>query len=111
MATTDVAGFKRDTVTGALAVTDPRIQTLRVDAGVITASATVDIPITWPVPFADANYTVVAAIHDAAGTANNSALRQLQGTKTASGISVRVAAGTAGYTAGQLFINAIAIHD
>lgn len=99
-------------VSAALTALTARIQTVRAfNPGVFTASQTRDITISWPVAFADTNYAATFAIHDAAGTANNSAARQIQGAKTVNGITIRIAAGTAGYSSGQLLIDAIAVHD
>ena len=86
-------------------------QAVRVNAGAFTVSQTRDVTITWPTPFADANYTALAILVDAASTANANALRQIVGLPTASGFTVRVAAGTTGYSSGQLLIHAIGIHD
>jgi hypothetical protein len=89
----------------------PHVQAGTVDCGAIGASGSADVALTWPAPFADTNYTVVTDIVEVGGpTANNSAKRQML-TKTAAGITVRVAAGTVGYSAGALFLHAIAVHD
>jgi len=112
MALADVGGFKRDTVTGALAVTGGGgLQAARADCGALGVSATADITVNWPVPFADTNYTVTVSLVEVGGpTANVDAIRQVL-TKTASGITVRVSGGTTGYAAGGLFVHAIAVHD
>jgi hypothetical protein len=90
------------------------IQAARVDIGALTgAQSPVDITLTWPVPFADTNYTVTTDIVETAGPSAGTQLdakRQVL-TKTAAGISVRMSNGSGAYSAGQLFLHAIAVHD
>jgi len=87
------------------------VQARAVDCGAIGVSGTVDIAVNWPAAYPDTNYTVVTDIVEVGGpTANNSAKRQVL-TKTATGITVRITAGSTGYSAGQLFLHAIAVHD
>ena len=106
-------GFMRDDSTGALVVSNsPNIQVARVNCGAMSPTTTIDVAVAWPVAFADTNYTVVATLVEESGgpSANADALRQIV-SKTASGVTVRVADGTTGYSSGQLFVHAIAIHD
>ena len=110
-------GFLRD-ANGALVVAvgpvsgAPQMQTIRgLDLGVFAASQSRDIAVTLPVAYTDANYSVFALLYDVAGTANSSALRQLQGAKTNSGFTLRVASGTVGYSDGQLLADILIIHD
>ena len=111
-------GFLRD-ANGALVVAvgpvsgAPQMQTIReFDLGVFTASQTRDIAVTLPVAYTDNHYSVLATLVDEAGSANSSALRQVQGAKTSSGFTLRVTSGTAvGYSDGQLTADILIIHD
>lgn len=87
-------------------------RTARVDVGVLAITSTKDVVVTWATPFNDTNYTVTAMLFDLASTANSDALRQAVGATTAAGVTIRVTSGTStGYTAGQLILHVIAIHD
>src|SRR3954447_11145259 len=90
----------------------PVVQTVRLNAGIFTASQTKDVTLTWPSPYPDLNYTVVTDLVEnaGAGTANIDGKRQVISKSTTS-IVVKVSAGTVGYADGECLIHAIAIHD
>lgn len=109
---TAVTWLRGSALAGVLVMITPGsgMQTLRVNAGAFTAGQAREIPVAWPYPFNDTNYTVSATLYETVDTLNNSAVRCLL-SQTVTGVTVRVGSGPIGYSSGQLFIHLIAIHD
>jgi len=86
-------------------------RTARVPGPAMSANVAIDILVTWSTPFADANYTVSANVAESVSTiANGVIVRQIR-SQDANGIVVRISNGTQAFTAGQVTLHAIAIHD
>lgn len=81
------------------------------DCGVIAGNGSADVALSWPVPLPDANYVVVTDLVEVGGPTANVTLKRQVLTKTATGITVRVTAGSVGYSSGGLLLHAIGIHD
>jgi hypothetical protein len=86
-------------------------RTARVAGPAMAANTAVDVVVTWPTPFADANYTVNANVAESISTiANGVIVRQIR-SKDANGCVVRISNGTQVFLAGDVTLHAIAIHD
>lgn len=88
-----------------------RIQAVRVNMGAITVGATADVTVTWPVPFADANYTVTATAQDNVGTTTAGTLTRKIISQTAAAVVIRVSDTSTAILDGQAFLHVHAIHD
>jgi hypothetical protein len=91
-------------------------RSVRVSCPAMNAGTEVDITVTWPTPFPDASYTVVATTQEAVASAYGSgAMVRKIVSKTASAAVIRVAnyTGNSGVAlaAGQALLHAVAIHD
>jgi len=86
-------------------------RTARVAGPAMAASSTVDIAVTWPTPFADANYTVNANVAEGISTLSNGAVVRQVRSKDANGCTVRISNGSQVFAAGDVTLHAIAIHD
>ncbi|CAN5653643.1 hypothetical protein BH23CHL7_BH23CHL7_20310 [soil metagenome] len=87
------------------------IRVKRITGQSITANASTQVAITWPTAFADANYTVLILIeHPQTGTGLGNSVwwAAVRGTRTATGIDVRINNDSALTTCD---IHAVAIHD
>lgn len=101
----DIANFSKNGTEG-------KIQAVRVDAGSLPASSNTTVIITWPSPFADANYSVAAVtFEDTLNRSTDTTVVRHIFSKTAAGVSVIVGTGTNAYTPGQGFLHCIGFHD
>ncbi len=105
------------TQTAATAVTMPvsgtvistlALKSQRTTTGSISGGGTALVTVTWPAPFADTNYTVVASIVDVTAAVASLSIVHVESI-AASAIMVRVANAAVGALTGT--VQALALHD
>lgn len=83
-------------------------QGITATTGVVAGGARAQINLTWPIPYGDSNYTVVASVLDTSAAGTGLRVERVR-VKTATGITVQVINDSGGNLTGT--VHAIAIHD